>query len=171
MRQDSPELAINFTGKNTELLQSMYDYTIVPCEKIKKRMDFFYTPYNQQFLLRKHMTFEDQLPDSAVDPNAPAAEKATPVQFSGLADIVEKMAEEKRQMMVAETAGSGANADILSTGDFDDDPAKVILRDRKFNKTELAQLEKKTWIEIKDLIFETEPSVLDYLSYHCKRWR
>ena len=59
MRQDSPELLLNFSGKNTKLLQSMYDYTIVPSDKIKKRMDFFYTPYNQKFLLRKHMTFED----------------------------------------------------------------------------------------------------------------
>ena len=46
MRQDSPELALNFTGKNSPLLQSMYNYTIVPSDKIKKRMDFFYTPYN-----------------------------------------------------------------------------------------------------------------------------
>ena len=46
MRKDSPELALNFTGKNSKLLQSMYDYSIVPSEKIKKRMDFFYTPYN-----------------------------------------------------------------------------------------------------------------------------
>ena len=51
------------------------------------------------------------------------------------------------------------------------DPTKVALRDRKFSKAELSQLEKKTWIEIKDLIFETEPSVLEYLSYHCKRFR
>jgi len=46
MRQDSPELKLNFTGKNSALLQSMYDYTIVPSDKIKKRMDYFYTPYN-----------------------------------------------------------------------------------------------------------------------------
>ena len=59
MRQDSPELKLNFSGKNTALLQSMYDYTIVPSEKIKKRMDYFYSPYNQAFQLRKHMTFED----------------------------------------------------------------------------------------------------------------
>ena len=45
------------------------------------------------------------------------------------------------------------------------------LRDRKFSKQELAKLEKKSWIEIKDLIFETEPQVLDYLSYHCKKYR
>jgi len=37
----------------------MYDYSIVPSEKIKQRMDFYYTPYNTQFLLRKHMTFEE----------------------------------------------------------------------------------------------------------------
>ena len=43
----------------------MYDYTIVPSEGIKKRMDYFYTPYNQSFLLRKHMTFEDQAQDAA----------------------------------------------------------------------------------------------------------
>ena len=46
MRQDSPELKLNFTGKNTELLQSMYDYTIVPSEDIQRRMDYFYMPYN-----------------------------------------------------------------------------------------------------------------------------
>ena len=59
MRQDSPELALNFSGKNSELLQSMYDYTIVPSEGIQERMDYFYMPYNQQFQLRKHMTFDD----------------------------------------------------------------------------------------------------------------
>ena len=32
-------------------------------------------------------------------------------------------------------------------------------------------MEKKKWIEIKDLIFETDTSVLDYLGWHCKRWR
>ena len=33
------------------------------------------------------------------------------------------------------------------------------------------ELEKKTWIEMKDMIFETDPNILEYLSYHCKRWR
>ena len=47
----------------------------------------------------------------------------------------------------------------------------MCIRDREFTKSELAALEKKSWIEVKDLIFETEPSVLDYLSYHCTRWR
>lgn len=33
--------------QNSVLLQSMYDYTIVPSDKVKQRMDYFYTPYNQ----------------------------------------------------------------------------------------------------------------------------
>ena len=37
----------------------MYDYTIVPSEGIQERMDYFYMPYNQQFQLRKHMTFDE----------------------------------------------------------------------------------------------------------------
>ena len=60
IRPESPRLKLNFTGKNTELLQSMYDYSIVPSDKIQKRMDFFYTPYNTKFLLRKHMTFDEE---------------------------------------------------------------------------------------------------------------
>lgn len=48
---------------------------------------------------------------------------------------------------------------------------KVPLRDATFTKEELKELENKTWIEMKDMIFETEPSILDYLTYHCKRWR
>ena len=34
------------TENSSKLLQFMYDYTIVPNERMKKRMDFFYTPYN-----------------------------------------------------------------------------------------------------------------------------
>ena len=37
-------------------------------------MDFFYTPYNAKFLLRKHMTFEDE--DEAK--NAGAQRSKTP---------------------------------------------------------------------------------------------
>lgn len=40
---------------------------------------------------------------------------------------------------------------------------EVCLRDRKFSKDELAELEKKPWTEIKDLIFETDPQILEYL--------
>ena len=73
------------------------------------------------------------------------------------------MAEERKKL--AETA----NGDAENGGEID--KQKIPLRDRIFTKSELAALEKKTWIEVKDLIFETEPSVLDYLSYHCNRWR
>jgi len=45
------------------------------------------------------------------------------------------------------------------------------LRDKEFTKEEIKKLEKKTWIEIKDMIFETEPYILDHLSWHCKRYR
>jgi hypothetical protein len=48
---------------------------------------------------------------------------------------------------------------------------KPCIRDRTFTKEELLGLEKKKWIEIKDIIFETDSNVLDYLSWHCKRWR
>ena len=66
-RTTQTELKVNSTGQITELLKSMYDYTIVPSEKIKQRMDYFYTPYNQQFLLRKHMTFEDQVAEAIAE--------------------------------------------------------------------------------------------------------
>lgn len=33
-------------SKTSALLQHMYDYTIVPSEKIQKRLDYFYLPYN-----------------------------------------------------------------------------------------------------------------------------
>ena len=46
MRQDSPELNLNFTGKNSALLQSMYAYSLIPGADIQKRMDYFYMPYN-----------------------------------------------------------------------------------------------------------------------------
>ena len=47
----------------------MYDYSIVPSEKIKQRMDYFYAPYNDKFLLRKHMTFSDseEIPEEEED--------------------------------------------------------------------------------------------------------
>ena len=53
-------MALNYTGELSDLIKSMYDYSIVPSEKIKRRMDFYYTPYNSKFLLRKHMTFESE---------------------------------------------------------------------------------------------------------------
>ncbi len=69
--------------------------------------------------------------------------------------------------------GSGSIEQTLAVSDLGPDGKKLgeSLRDKEFTKKELMELEKKQWIEIKDLIFETEPKILDYLSYHCRRWR
>lgn len=74
---------------------------------------------------------------------------------SCLEDIAERIAEAKKSETENKTIS-------------DDD---IPLRDRTFTKEELLKLEKKKWIEIKDLIFETDTAVLDYLSWHCRRWR
>ena len=81
-------------------------------------------------------------------------------QSSGLEDILERIAESKKDLDQTE---NGCDNQVVN----DDVP----LRDRKFTKEELGELEKQTWIEMKDMIFETDPSILDYLTYHCKRWR
>jgi hypothetical protein len=59
-RPKSPDLKLNFTGKQSELLNDLYQYSIVPGDKLKKKLDFYYTPYNTKFLLRKHMTFDTE---------------------------------------------------------------------------------------------------------------
>lgn len=89
-------------------------------------------------------------------------------QSSGLEDILERIAESKREL-----DNSAAAAEMISEKDNHTKAAAedVPLRDRKFTKEELSELEKQTWIEMKDMIFETDPSILDYLTYHCKRWR
>lgn len=45
------------------------------------------------------------------------------------------------------------------------------IRDRTFDKSDISRLKKETWVQIKDLIFETDASILEYLSFHYKRWR
>ena len=63
-RKESAELLVNTTGEPSNLLKSMYDYTIIPTDQIQKKVDYFYSPYNSKFLMRKHMTFledEDEL--------------------------------------------------------------------------------------------------------------
>ena len=66
----TPELKINFTGKQSALLDEMYRYEIVPNEKLRDKLDFYYTPYNTKFLLRKHMTFEEPEPPNFDLPGA-----------------------------------------------------------------------------------------------------
>ena len=45
------------------------------------------------------------------------------------------------------------------------------LRDRVFTKDDITRLRKKKWIEVKDLIFETDRNVLDGIRYDMIRWR
>ena len=71
----------------------MYDYTIVPNEKIQKRMDYFYMPYNQSFLLRKHMVFEEP-EDPAANLNKTIHKRES---TSGLEDINERMEKENKK--------------------------------------------------------------------------
>ena len=86
-------------------------------------------------------------------------------QRTGLEDIIERIAEQKKAGELNEDL-VGGDYGKKASGNQD-----VPLRDRKFTKEELVGLEKKTWIEMKDMIFETDPSILDYLTDHCKRWR
>ena len=89
-------------------------------------------------------------------------------QSSGLPDIIERMAEQKKAAdKIKRRNELGKDAEQSD----DDQPKHVPLRDRTFTKEELKNLEKKTWIEFKDMIFETDPSILDYLTYHCAKWR
>ena len=36
---------------------------------------------------------------------------------------------------------------------------------------ELKKMEKKAWIEMKDMIFSTDENILDHLNSHCAHWR
>ena len=104
----------------------------------------------------------------------------TPVmQSSGLEDIQERIAAEKLRIETEiankklEKQIKEDKMDVNSASDAlsDDDQKNVTLRDRKFTAEEIKTLEKKPWIEVKDLIFDTDANILDYLSFHCKRWR
>lgn len=44
----------------------------MPGDKLKKKLDFYYTPYNTKFLLRKHMTFGSEEKLVAAEEEAPA---------------------------------------------------------------------------------------------------
>ena len=102
------------------------------------------------------MVFEEQKPEIILDPLAPRELYET----VGIESIIK---ERERAAIQAETEKEGK--------DLEANQQEVPLRDKEFTKEEIKELEKKTWIEIKDLIFETEPNILDYLSHHCKRWR
>ncbi len=43
---------------NNLLIESLTDYSVVPCDKTKKRLQFFYGPYCPAYNVDKHMKFE-----------------------------------------------------------------------------------------------------------------
>ena len=47
----------------------------------------------------------------------------------------------------------------------------MTLRDRELTKSELSKLEKKEWGALKNLFFDTDNGVLDYLGNHAERQR
>ena len=52
--------------EDSELLKKLKNYNIEPEEKIKRKMDYFYSPYYQQFNAKKHMNFQTvEIPDVA----------------------------------------------------------------------------------------------------------
>ena len=52
-------------------------------------------------------------------------------------------------------------------GNDEEENKNKCLRDAELSKTELAKIEKKEWGDLKDLVFETEMKVLDYLAFHA----
>ena len=56
-------------------------------------------------------------------------------------------------------------------GNDEEENKNKCLRDAELSKTELAKIEKKEWGDLKDLVFETEMKVLDYLAFHAQRQR
>lgn len=119
-------------------------------------MDYFYTPYNQDFLLRKHMTFENG-DENTKDEEVVRQATPPPMRsscFKNDAPIVT------------------ADSTIVLNYEIEPEESKTVpLRDQVMTKADVAKLEKKTWIEVKDVIFETDKNILDYLNFHCKRWR
>ena len=149
--EDNNSVSKGKVGYETSpLLQSMYDYSIVPSDFIKKRMDFFYTPYNQNVLLRKHMTFDDEGLEP-VDGDLNRAVTPQPMRMHCI-DI--------------EAKGMTIQAD---PDDEDKQEQKQSLR--VFSKADIPKLTKRKWIEVKDLIFETDKNVLQGIRYDMIRWR
>ena len=48
-------------------------------------------------------------------------------------------------------------------------PKQVDLED--LEPEELKKMEKRAWIEMKDMIFSTDERILDHLNSHCQHWR
>lgn len=44
---------------DSQLLKNLMDYSITPDENLKRKLDYFYTPYNKQFYSEKYMKFDE----------------------------------------------------------------------------------------------------------------
>ena len=67
--------------------------------------------------------------------------------------------------MAASPDPAGIESDTHRSKDID------VFRDDKLGPEELKKMEKKAWIEMKDMIFSTDEPILDSLNNHCKHWR
>lgn len=180
LRQDTPEYPLNHTGKKTKLLASMYDYNIVPGEKLKKRMDFFYTPYNSKFQMRKHMTFEDDRDDYLLMSPKEAANYMRSLNGGnnviGSVDLSLQSPRHNEDMDRMTNAVKSPSATLepkVADGEATI-PEKVEKAQSARSKSQRSQgaetpkqlTEKREWIGLKDLIFQTDDKVLEYLEFH-----
>jgi hypothetical protein len=156
----------------------MYDYTIVPDEKLKKRMDFFYTPYNPKFLLRKHMVFEEEEEKLVMSPNEAAAFLRSQNDAIGSVNLQSPRRTgdlERMSKQVNFTDAAKNTQPVLSDGP-ENESGPTSARDKKKESGEMTKelqekLQKKEWGTMKHLIFHTEEKVLDYLQFHTAKIR
>lgn len=130
------------------MLDELYRYEIVPNNKLKEKLDFYYTPYNTKFLLRKHMTFE--MPE---EPIIEAKESKDTNVNTSLDLIPDKSAQPPVE--VKDGVSTNSKGELNEKSIDNEDP----------------KLEKKEWSKMKDIIFDTDDQVLKYLNFHCKRYR
>ena len=48
---------------------------------------------------------------------------------------------------------------------------KQLIDLQNLSPEELKKMEKRAWIEMKDMIFSTDENILDHLNNHCDHWR
>lgn len=45
--------------EDSELIKNLKDYNIVPPKDIRRKMDYFFSPYNPQYNTEKYMNFKE----------------------------------------------------------------------------------------------------------------
>ena len=91
------------------------------------------------------------------------APRAPVMTASCLADMLARVNPQRRPSEMA--------AKVKVEDSAEESQHEPCLRDREYTKAEAEALEKPHWIEMKDLIFETDKNILDYLKSHTKQWR